>query len=152
MGIGNPSCGDDAAGPAVVEKINQSNASGVFAEAIHAEPAAIITSMKGRKKVVLVDSIRSNGATGTLHIFDVSKSPLPADLFSHFSTHSFGLVDAIELARALGELPPVLFVLGIEGENFETGDSMNPRVSKAIDDATEWILEHVRSHAFTTNR
>lgn len=152
LGVGNPNCGDDAAGPAVVEKLTRLQPEGVRAQAVNAEPASIISAMKGNLRVVLVDAIQSRGATGALHIFDVSKAPLPADLFAHFSTHSFGLVDAIELARALGELPPKLYVLGIEGESFDPGDALSPRVANAIDDAIAWILERHKSRAFSRMR
>lgn len=146
LGIGNPQCGDDAAGPEVVSHIKKLNAEHIIAKAVRGEPSTIISSMKGHSYVILVDAILAHSATGTLHVFDASRGALPAELFGHFSTHSFGLADAIELARALGELPPKLIVLGIEGNHFEPGDPMSPAVKEAIIEATRWIYERADTY------
>jgi hydrogenase maturation protease len=45
-----------------------------------------------------------------------------------------GLADAIELARALGRLPPRVTVYGIEGERFDTGAPLSDSVAGAIDE------------------
>ena len=42
----------------------------------------------------------------------------PVDIRVGSSTHALGLAEAMELARALGRLPPVI-VYGIEGKTFE---------------------------------
>jgi hydrogenase maturation protease len=57
---------------------------------------------------------------------------LPAGLF-RVSTHRFGLADALELARALGRLPPRVVVYGIEGSRFAPGRPMSPAVAAAVE-------------------
>jgi hydrogenase maturation protease len=47
------------------------------------------------------------------------------------STHGFGLAEAIELARALGGLPPRCVVYAIEGSSFEEGAALSPPVVAA---------------------
>ena len=147
LGIGNPNCGDDAAGPDVVKRIEKVDTANIQARAIPGEAASIIAAMKGYNQVVLVDAILPANPTGALHVFDVSRSPLPVGLFGHFSTHSIGLAEAVELARALGELPPRVIALGIEGERFEPGDPMSPRVKEAVKEAARWILQRSDSYS-----
>ena len=48
----------------------------------------------------------------TVHRFDAD-SPFPASFFRP-STHAFGVGDAVELARALDQLPRALVVFGVE--------------------------------------
>jgi len=147
VGIGNSSCGDDAVGPEVVARIRESHTETLTTQTIIGDPSQLIGAMKGHRFVILVDAMLRHSATGALHIFDASKVALPAELFATFSTHSFGLANAIELARALGELPQKLVVLGIEGERFDPGQSMSSRVQEAVADAARWIIE--RSDAYS---
>ncbi|MFA6207521.1 MAG: hydrogenase maturation protease, partial [Methylocystis sp.] len=57
--------------------------------------------------------------------------PLPRAAFGA-STHGFGLAEALELARALGVLPPRCIVYAIEGEIFDIGAPMSPAVAAAV--------------------
>ena len=43
-----------------------------------------------------------------------------------------GVADAIELARALGELPVRCVVYAVEGQSFETGAPLSARVEAAV--------------------
>jgi len=58
---------------------------------------------------------------------------LPRHAFG-LSTHGLGLAEAIELARALGALPPRCVVYAIEGASFEAGAPLTPAVSDAVAD------------------
>ena len=73
-----------------------------------------------------------------MHRFDVDKQALPA-VFSCASTHSFGLAEAIEMARVLQQLPARCVVFGIEGGNFAAGLVLSPAVEQAIDSVVERI-------------
>lgn len=147
LGIGNANCGDDAAGPAVAKRIEKLDTASIRSRSVDGEVASIIAAMKGCNQVVLVDAILPRNPTGALHVFDVSRSALPSDLFGHFSTHSMGLAEAVELARALGELPARVIVLGIEGERFGPGDPMSPRVKETVEEAVRWIQQRADSYA-----
>jgi hydrogenase maturation protease len=81
-------------------------------------------------RIVLVDATRSNAEPGTLIALDAAAAKLPADLF-HYSTHRFGLAEAVETARALGTLPQSVMVYGIEGEDFGAGTALSPVVESA---------------------
>ena len=67
-----------------------------------------------------------------MHRFDAAAGPLPARSLRS-SSHHFGVADAIELARALGRLPPALRVYAIEGEDFGAGRALSPAVAQAVD-------------------
>jgi hydrogenase maturation protease len=63
--------------------------------------------------------------------FEAAAGPLPAALL-HASTHSLGLAEAVELARALKRLPKRLTVYGIIARSFEPGP-LSPEVERAVD-------------------
>jgi hydrogenase maturation protease len=48
------------------------------------------------------------------------------------SGHAFGLAQVIELARALGRLPPSLVIYAIEGRQFAPGSLPSARVRRAV--------------------
>jgi hydrogenase maturation protease len=64
-------------------------------------------------------------------------------MFSRVSTHVFGVVEAIELARALRQLPPVLVVYGVEGATFETGADLSTAVAAAVPQAIAQVRQEL---------
>ena len=79
---------------------------------------------------------------GRLHRLDAAAQPLPQGLFG-CSTHGFGVAEGIELARALGTLPPVCVVYAVEGERFDTGAPMSEAVTRALPALGEEILKEI---------
>ena len=80
---------------------------------------------------MLVVDAAAGAEPGRLHRLDASAQPLPQRLFGS-STHGFGVAEGIELARALGVLPPVCVVYAVEGGRFETGAPMSEAVVRAL--------------------
>ncbi len=152
IGIGNASCGDDAVGVQVARQLKEKGNLEMAVVEESGEPTSLMAAMKGYERVILVDAILGHGALGAMHMIDASKSPLPAELFSHYSTHSFGLVESIELARALGELPLKVLVIGIEGGQFEPGDEMSEQVQSSIGKAVDWILYQSENYSYAESR
>jgi hydrogenase maturation protease len=64
---------------------------------------------------------------------------LPAGLL-HTSTHSWGVYDAIELARRLGRLPAQLVVLAIGGAAFAPRHSLSQAARRGAAEAERRVL------------
>jgi hydrogenase maturation protease len=94
------------------------------------EAAGLVLQMDGAERVFLIDACVSGAPPGTIHRFDVGSAAMPA-LTPGFSTHGFGLAEAVELARALGLLPRRTIVYAIVGASFETGAPLSPPVAAA---------------------
>ncbi len=88
--------------------------------------------------VILVDAVQSGAEAGTIHRYEAAAQTLPAQ-FLRCSTHNFSVHDAIEMARALGNLPPRLTVFGIEGSCFEPGAELSPAVAVAVEETAQRI-------------
>jgi hydrogenase maturation protease len=120
IGIGNPDCGDDAIGPMVARLL----AGQVGPEAAVVERSGdmlgLIEDWAGRDGVVLIDAAAPVTAPGSIHRIDLLRESLPAGL-ALASTHAFGVADAVEVARALGQLPASLIVYAVEGGRFDPG-------------------------------
>lgn len=130
IGIGNRFRSDDAAGLEVVRRLRLARPPGVRLIEQEGEPASLIESWSRVDEALVVDAVNSGSAPGTLHRFDVTDAPLPAQVFP--STHAMGLPEAVELARELDRLPGRLIVYGIEGQNFEAGEGLTEPVQKTV--------------------
>jgi hydrogenase maturation protease len=97
---------------------------------------------KGAGYVIVVDAVSSGKATGTIHRFDALLQSLPGPIFN-LSTHVFGLVEAVELARVLKQLPARFIILGIEGNQFDEGTKLSVGVRKAVPRVVDRVLEEV---------
>ena len=143
IGIGNEYRGDDAAGLAVARQLKE-RAGEAFTVLEHSgEGASLLESWKDARVVLLIDAVRSGAAPGTVHRFDATTRALPSTMFRH-STHAFSVVEAVELARALGRLPQRLIVYGIEGKEFESGTSLSPKVESAVPGVVKKVLAEIQ--------
>jgi hydrogenase maturation protease len=129
VGMGNPLRRDDGVGPWLARDLA---AAGLRARAWPADGAGLIDLFAAEPRLVLIDATRSDAAPGTVHRFDALCRPLPRPLF-HNSTHEFGLAEAVEVARRLGQLPTHLIVFGIDGEDFGWGAGMSRPVLRAAE-------------------
>ena len=132
IGIGNRFRRDDAAGLEVVRRLRLAHPPGVILIEEEGEPASLIDAWSTADQALVVDGVSSGSAPGTVHRFDVTNAPLPAEVFNP-STHSMGLPEAVELGRELGRLPARLIVYGIEGEDFEAGEGLTEPVQKTVE-------------------
>ena len=123
VGVGNAWRGDDAAGLEVARR-----AGGVCHEG---DCARLLDLWEGSDDVTIVDASDSGAAAGTVQRFDAAAHPLPARTLRS-STHSFGVPEAIELARSLGRLPARVVVYAIEGSDFGAGSRLSPAVEEAV--------------------
>jgi len=146
VGVGNAYRGDDGAGLAVAERLRERLPAGVDVVTCEQEASRVIDAIEDREAAVLVDASSSGSAPGTVHRFDASADAVPARAFRS-STHAFGVGEAVELARALGKLPPRVVVFGVEGKEFAAGEGLSPAVAAAVEPVAEAVLEELCTSA-----
>ena len=140
IGIGNIERGDDGAGRAVARLLRHMLPGGMEIVEQDGEATALLARLQGASAVYLVDACMSNAPPGTVHRIDAHHAPLP-QASSDLSTHGFGLAAAIELGRALGQLPPRAIVYAIEAESFAAGAPL----SESVAAATVIVADRIRS-------
>lgn len=128
IGVGNDFRRDDAVGLVVARGLRGMALPNLTVIEASGEGAALMQAWAGYEKVYLVDATSSGVAAGTVHHFAAHEEMLPSQFFS-YSTHAFSVAEAIELARVLDLLPPVLHVFGIEGSDFSTGHGLSDKVT-----------------------
>lgn len=142
VGVGNPFRSDDGAGRLIVQRLRRRIPRRVSVLEETGDGAELLEAWKGADCVFLVDAVQSGAPPGTIHRLDARVEKLPT-WFTRSSTHSFGVAEAIELARTMGELPEQLIVYGIEGFDFSAGTELSPDVAEALPTAANLILEEI---------
>jgi hydrogenase maturation protease len=131
IGVGNVYRGDDGAGIAAARLLKSQVRPGIRVIEQSGDGTALAESWKGVERVILVDAVQSGAAPGTMRRFDLQKEEVPREILQS-STHTFGIADAIELARALKELPPRLLLYTIEGERFGYSGQLTDSVASGV--------------------
>jgi hydrogenase maturation protease len=144
IGIGNEYRSDDAVGLLVARMLQAQTPPHVSILEATGDGTALLETWKGTDQVILIDAVTSKAPAGTIHQLDTQTGPISPGLFA-LSTHAFGVAEAIELARVLGNLPARLVIYGIEGKQFIAGISLSPEVELAAREAVERITRLVES-------
>ncbi|HXZ20919.1 MAG TPA: hydrogenase maturation protease [Candidatus Acidoferrales bacterium] len=144
IGVGNVFRSDDGAGLAVAQRVRGRITEGVAICEESGDGAELLELWKGAGTVILVDAVESGAAPGTVHRLDASATAIPRRIF-RYSTHGFGVAEAVEMARTLNQMPARLIVYGIEGKNFAAGAALSPEVEQAAAEVTLRIIDEVRA-------
>jgi len=139
IGVGNGFRRDDGVGPWVAARLA---ARGLPAIEHSGEGAGLIEAWSAARHVIVVDATSSGAAPGTVVRLDAVAEELPSHFF-RYSSHLFGLAEAIATARTLGRLPERLIIHGIEGGDFGFGEEFTPAVAAAAEAVVERIVEDV---------
>ena len=144
IGVGNAYRGDDAVGLRIAQDIKKKSPDHVNVIEQSGEGISLMDSWKDADTVILIDAVHSGAQPGTIHRFDVHTQTIPTKFF-HYSTHAFGIAEAIELARALKQLPQNLIVYGIEGKCFEAGIRLSREVEKAVEEVMMRVKQDIHN-------
>jgi hydrogenase maturation protease len=143
IGVGNEYRSDDGIGLLVARRVREQRSDVACIEA-SGEGASLMAQWRALDHVVLIDAVRSGSRPGRVHRLDARNQSIPSDFF-HYSTHAFGVAEAVEMARTLGTLPEQLIVFGIEGKKFDAGRAPSPEVDAVVDDVMNRVLAELDS-------
>jgi len=141
IGVGNRYRRDDGVGPWVADRLA---ALGLPAIEHSGEGAGLIEAWSAARHVVVIDATSSGAPPGTPHRLDAVAAEVPSRFF-RYSSHLFGLAEAIATARTLGRLPERLIIHGIEGGDFGYGEEFTPEVAAAAETVVARILAELSS-------
>jgi hydrogenase maturation protease len=136
IALGRRGCGDDAAGPAVLDRLRALVPGGV--ELVEApEPSALLDWLRFPGPVVILDAL-AGAAPGEVRVLgpdDLGAGPeaLPA--------HGLSAPRGVALARALGDAPRLAVVgLGVGEAPRSRGEGLSPGVAARVEAAARRVL------------
>jgi hydrogenase maturation protease len=137
IGIGNPSRGDDALGPLLIERLEALQLSDTLPDVelltdfqLQVEFAL---DLQHRQRVIFVDA--SLNATAPFEF-----SPVTAAEDNSYSSHALSPGAVLHAYRKLYGEPPPAFVLAIRGEAFELGEGLSQAAATHLDSALAWLV------------
>ncbi len=139
IGLGNPDRGDDAVGLHVARRVAARGLDGVEVREATGDALALLEDFASAAHLILVDAAAALAAPGRIHRLDPLSRPLPREIVPA-STHAFGLAEAIELARTLGQLPQHFTVYAIEAAAFGAGAPLSAPVAAAVERVAKRIV------------
>lgn len=148
IGVGNGYRGDDGVGIVIARRLRAQLPAEINIIEASGEGVSLLDAWQGATSVVLLDAVRSGGRAGTVYRFDASTEPIPGG-FLNYSTHAFGVAEAVELSRVLHESPPHLIVYGIEGVTFEAGTGLSPAVEGAVARVITQVVSELHAGSLT---
>ncbi len=143
IGIGNPDRGDDVVGLLIARKLKSLIPPAIDIIEHTGGCADLLDLWNGYDQVFLIDAVVSGAPPATLHRFNAKRDPVPREWFSCSSTHSFGVADAIALAKTLRSCPSHLTIYGIEGIQFNIGGLLSPVLRQEIERIANIISKEI---------
>jgi hydrogenase maturation protease len=138
VGVGNEMRSDDALGILVAREIKRRFPGALRIVEVANEGTSLIEAMDGAEELILVDALSAPDPPGTVLRFDLSETSMPASVSTPVG-HAFGLTGAVEMARHLHRLPPVVHLYGIVGQCFDLGSGLSDCVVKGIPELVQMI-------------
>jgi hydrogenase maturation protease len=142
IGIGNEFRGDDAIGCIVARKLHGVVPDDVRVIEHQGDGTTLLCFFGEAERVILVDAVRSGKSPGFIHRLDLHADTVPANIVVH-SSHQFGVLEAVALARELHTLPSCLLFFGIEAAQFTMGDPLSPDVERAVSIVVDRIVGEI---------
>lgn len=132
LGVGNEALRDEGAGVLAARALAaQGVPAGVRVLAGGTLGYALVGELEGVRRLVLIDAMEMRCAPGT--VFTVRRQELRRlSPPGRTSLHGTGVLDALDLAEALGLLPEEVWIVGVQPAEVTCGFGLSPAVQQAL--------------------
>lgn len=135
FGIGNPSRGDDALGPLLLQRLDRARLPGVVTVEDFQLQIEHAIDLQGRSLALFIDA--GQGTPAPFSFAPVYPAFNPAH-----TTHSLSPGDVLAVySRALEQEPPPAYVLCVRGQRFELGEGLSPAAEAHLEAAWMFLLQ-----------
>lgn len=142
FGYGNPSRGDDAIGPELIERLREAMKGAPLVERVDLLTdfqlqIEHILDLAGREQVIFVDAALSLAEPFQFKVL------VPDELIS-YTTHAMHPASIIKLyADHFSQAAPPCHMLSIRGHQFELGESLSREGEANLNDALHFLLKRI---------
>ena len=110
VGCGNPAAGDDSAGIEIVRRLSELEDCGCDLRVETSPGLELLEIFSLADVIVFVDAVTSGGLPGTIYLASLPSKDVQPRALGSLSSHGWGLVETLQLARAMGRNIPQLFL------------------------------------------
>ncbi|MFH8371730.1 hydrogenase maturation protease [Streptomyces sp. NPDC018031] len=150
VGVGNEFRHDDGIGCIAVTRLEERARhsplpAGTVVSRCDGDPGRLIGLWEGADLAIVIDAAHAHpGRPGKVHRVELADRPVGSG--GATSSHSLGLGEAVELARALDRLPRRLVVYAVEGADQRMGIGLSPPVAAAVEPLVRCIEDDIARH------
>jgi hydrogenase maturation protease len=144
VGFGNILMGDDGAGINLIQRM----ANCQLSEQVElldggVNSFAALAELQEASLAILIDTMKGGGEPGD--IYRLTQDQIGSqNCGQRMSVHDFSLMDSLQLAKQMGDLPPII-IYGIEPATVELMTEISAPVAMAVDTVIAKIFEDLRS-------
>jgi hydrogenase maturation protease len=143
-GIGNILLEDDGVGPFVARSLAAAYEfeDGVEVADLGTPALDLIDEISDRDAVILIDSVKSEGAPGTIMLYRKAEI-IKITPTVRMDPHSPALVETLLAADLFGQAPEDLLLVGVTGKSYNASCRLSDPVRGALDNAVAEVLREL---------
>ncbi|MHC5002008.1 MAG: hydrogenase maturation protease [Planctomycetota bacterium] len=134
LALGNMLLRDDGFGLVLLEQLRERLGGKADLELVDGgtQGIALVGLLSGRRAVLVLDAVARGAPPGTVHVIDDAVAEAPP---RGGTAHEGNAGDLLAAAALIGDLPPVVRVVGVEPEVVRTGTGLSDTVASALPEA-----------------
>jgi len=133
FGWGNPSRGDDALGPLLIDRIAALKLPGVECLTDFQLQVEHALDLENRRRILFIDASIDTPAPFSVSVLEAARD-------ASFTTHAMTPEAVMQVYVELhDEAPPPCTLLAIRGERFELGEAISATAASHLDAALAWV-------------
>jgi hydrogenase maturation protease len=144
IAVGNPFCGDDGVGAAVLDRIREDSLfSGADLIDAQTDSLSLIEQFTTNGLHIIIDAARMGQVPGD--IVRMRPDEISQKIrWDRLSLHGFGLAETLGLAQRIDKAPERLVIIGVEPEIVEINQGLSETVDAAIPEILDCIQAEVQ--------
>lgn len=146
LALGNPLRGDDGAGPAIIDYLQEIDDLPEHVDLLDGGTPGLETVllMQGYDRVIVVDAAEMQLPPGTWRSFSREQIRMQSrDLYLRGTLHYAGLAEALALGEAMDLLPPDILIFGVQPQTIGWEVGLTDPVAAAIPHISTAVLEAI---------
>lgn len=136
LGVGNILYGDDGIGVEIVKALSKVDDQSVEFLDAGVSGYGIIDYFEGRKRIIIIDAVNMGGTAGKCRSFAPDDVSL-AEKLKPVSLHDINILEVINLAKSLYELPQISFI-GVQPARVAPGTGLSQELISKFSDIVEF--------------
>ena len=142
IGVGNGWRGDDAVGLVAARRLRERLGPSVEVIEAEGDGLGLLELMEGIDHVVFIDAVKGGGQPGETVRLDVSRESRWGRIVP-CSSHAMGVAGAIDLARALRQLPKRAILYGIVIDSVKSGAPLSEAARAGLDRIVDQVSTEI---------
>ncbi|WP_281201110.1 hydrogenase maturation protease [Orenia metallireducens] len=141
--MGNLIMSDDGVGIHVLRELQKGNlAEDILLLEVGTSPLNYLEEISQSEKVIIIDAMRGGATAGS--IYRLTEDNIKFNSNNTRDFHGYTLLNVVELARELTDLPINLIIYGVEPKSLDLGEKLSPDIKKSIPTLINLIIKEAR--------